>query len=88
MRGERATVLAKIGGVGTAVMVWRKLGVGQELPSVQWFGGRFLQAATVVVDRWGPRWTRKRIVSQTPVGAWLLLALWLGLPMLLLKWFW
>ena len=70
------------------MMVWKRVRVGQELPSVQWFGGRFLGAASVVVDRWGPVWARKRVLTAAPVGAWLLLLLWLGVPLLLLRTFW
>lgn len=84
MRVERGSWFARIVGVGTASMVWRKVRAEQQLPAVGWFMGRFLMAATVVVEKWGPSWARKRVLGSAPVGAWLLLMLWLGLPLLLL----
>ena len=81
-------IVEKIAGVGTALMVWRKVRVGLEHPSTAWFGERFLEAATVVVDRWGPRWARKRLVTTAPIGAWILVVAWLGVPLWLVRvWF-
>jgi hypothetical protein len=80
--------LQKISGVGTAMMVWRKVRVGLDHPSGSWFGRRFIESATVVVDRWGPRWARLRVGTRAPIGAWLLLALWIGVPVLLLRKLW
>ncbi len=88
MKVERGSWLARVMGVGTASMVWRKVRAGQQMPAVGWFGGRFLMAATVVVEKRGPRWARKRVVGSAPVGAWILLALWVGLPLLLLCRLW
>ncbi len=88
MRVDRGSWLARAAGVGTASMVWRKVRAEHQLPSVGWFGGRFLSAATVVVERWGPSWARKRVLGLAPVGTLILLALWLGLPVLLLSRWW
>ncbi len=79
--------LEKVGGVGTALMVWRRVRVDIRHPSGWWFLRNFVAAAAVVVDRWGPRWARWP-VGKSPIGAWLLLALWLGLPVILLRRLW
>lgn len=85
-------LLGKVSGVGTAFTVWKSVRGGLERPSSVWFGQRFVAAASVVVDRWGPRWARRRIAGAAPVGAWLLLALWLGAwlgaTLFLLRKFW
>jgi hypothetical protein len=88
MRVDRGSWLARAAGVGTASMVWRKVRAEHQLPAVGWFGCHFLNAATVVVERWGPSWARKRVLGMAPVGAWILLALWLGLPVLMLRGLW
>jgi hypothetical protein len=81
-------LLQKVSGVGTAIMVWRHVRGGLERPSGSWFGQRFIAAATVVVDRWGPRWAKRRLGTPAPVGAWILLALWVGGAVLLLRELW
>lgn len=81
-------LLERLSGVGTAVMVWRRVRDGLEHPSGVWFASTFVAAASVVVERWGPRWARRRLGTGSPVGAWLLLTLWLGLPILLLRRLW
>jgi len=85
---DRVSFLARMAGVGTGEMVWRRMRAGQELPSPRWFGRRFLEAATVVVDRWGPVWARKRVLGEVALGAWLLLVLWIGVPVVLLRVLW
>lgn len=85
MNVDRGSWLTRAAGVGTASMVWRKVKAEHQLPAVGWFGGRFLNAATVVVERWGPGWARKRVLGMAPLGAWILLALWLGLPLMILS---
>jgi hypothetical protein len=83
-----ASVLERLNGsLSAALMVWRKVRVGIEKPSSGWYAERFLNAATVVVDRWGPSWARKR-VGGAPVGAWLLVMMWLGVPVILLYKLW
>jgi hypothetical protein len=57
----------------------------QQLPAVGWFGSRFLIAVTVVVERWGPSWAKRRVLGMAPLGALILLALWLGLPLMVLS---
>jgi hypothetical protein len=88
MKVERGSWLARVMGVGTASMVWRTVRANQQMPAVGWFGGRFLTAATVVVEKWGPAWARKRVLGWAPIGAWILLALWLGLPLVLASKLW
>lgn len=70
--------MALLGGLGVGATVWRRVRGGIAHPSGTWFGRRFLAAAGVVVDRWGPGWAKRRIAGHAPVGAWILLACWLG----------
>jgi hypothetical protein len=80
--------LLKNSGVGTAIAVLRNVGQGIERPSGIWFGHRFIASATVVVERWGPRWAKRRFGTQAPVGAWILLSLWLGGAVLVVRKLW
>jgi len=77
-------LLKRVSGVGTALMLWSRFKDDFPAPPGRWFGARFIGAASMVVDRWGPAWTRKRLLVDIPIGAWLLLILWLGLPTLLI----
>ena len=70
-------LLRRVSGLGTAMTVWQAVRPGLRHPSAAWFGRRFLAAATVVVDRWGPSWAKRRLGTQSPIGAWLLLAAWI-----------
>lgn len=81
-------LLRKVSGLGTAVMVWEGVRKNLEHPSGAWFGHRFVRAATVVLDRWGPRWSRARLGTDVAVGAWLLLLVWVGAPLCLLLRLW
>jgi hypothetical protein len=81
-------LLRKVSGIGTALLVWERVRRDLRHPSGVWFGARFVGAATVVVDQWGPRWARKRLVGDVAIGAWLLLLLWLGVPIFLLGRLW
>lgn len=54
---------------------WR----GAEVPGTTWFVARFVIAATAVVNTWGPRWTRRRVLGK-PLGVWLLGLVWMALP--------
>jgi hypothetical protein len=80
--------LRKVSGLATALTVWRKVQVGLEHPSGRWFGQRFVMAATVVVDRWGPGWAKRRMGTRAPVGAWLLFAAWITGAVVLLRRLW
>ncbi len=60
---------------------------GVQMPSGRWFGLRFMLAASAVVDRWGPRWSKRRMLSM-PVGAWVLACLWLAAPIAFLCALW
>ena len=80
--------LFKRSGVGTVIALWRNVGQGIEHPSGAWFGHRFVEAATVVVDRWGPKWSKWRFGTQAPVGVWILLAIWLGGVWLVVRKLW
>lgn len=67
----------RFGGSGS---IWRAVKPRSEIAGVAWFIGRFITAADVVARRWGPRWTRERLLLGRAVGAWVLLALWIGVP--------
>jgi type II secretory pathway component PulL len=42
----------------------------------------FLDGASAIVMRWGPRWCRRRVAGR-PVGAWVLLVGWAAVPVVL-----
>ena len=79
--------LQEASGVGTALRLWRRVGGGLEHPSARWFGQRFVRAATVVVERWGPSWAKRRL-AQAPIGAWLLLMVWIAGALILFRRLW
>ncbi len=81
-------LVQKVTGAETVLMVWRRIRGDIEHPSGLWFARSFIAAASVVVVRWGPRWARWSVGGGGPIGAWLLLALWLGLPLVLLRRLW
>lgn len=81
-------LLRNVAGLGTAMTVWRAVRPGLRHPSGAWFGQRFVAAATVAVDRWGPSWARRRLGTQAPIGAWLLFAAWLAGAVLLVRGLW
>ncbi len=56
------------------------VGRGVEAPRPSWFVGTFLTAASKVVERWGPRWSRKRVCGHS-IGTWLLAMVWLAIPL-------
>jgi hypothetical protein len=76
------------GGIELGLGLWRRTRPGAEAPVTKWFVCSFINAATVVIDRWGPSWSKRRIGSAAAVGAWALFVLWLGLPLLLVSWLW
>ncbi len=75
------------GGFELGLSLWRRTKPGAGAPVINWFVLGFVSAATVVIDRWGPSWSKRRI-GTAAVGAWGLLVLWLGLPLLLVSWLW
>jgi hypothetical protein len=78
-----------LGGVEIGVKLWRKLrALDPGAAAAAWFARRFANAATLVVDRWGPGWAKRRIGNHGSVGAWALLMLWLGLPILVMSRLW
>jgi hypothetical protein len=81
-------LLQEVSGVGTAVTIWRKVRVGLRHPSAGWFGQRFVMAATVVVERWGPRWAKRRVGARAPIGAWLLVVAWIAAAVILTSRLW
>jgi hypothetical protein len=78
-----------LGGAEIGLKVWRKLvAAGPAAVSVAWFTHRFTIAAMLVADRWGPIWAKRRIAGRGSIGAWALLVLWLGFPILILSRLW
>lgn len=52
---------------------WRN--AGTRAPATPRLVRRFLASANIVIDRFGPAWTRRKIQSQ-PLGVWLLMFFW------------
>jgi len=77
--------VALLGGLGMGLTVLRRVRGGLDHPSGGWFWRRFIAAAGVIVDRWGPGWTKRRLFGGAPLGAWILLACWLGGAVLLAR---
>jgi len=75
------------GGIDLGLGLWRQTKARAGAPVAKWFVLGFVTAATVVIDRWGPFWSKRRVGSAA-VGAWGLLLLWLGIPVLLVSWLW
>jgi hypothetical protein len=50
-------------------------------PDRAWFWSRFASAAEAVVNSWGPRWARRRLVGRS-IGVWVLTAAWMTIPLL------
>jgi len=67
--------------IGDLARGWRLVKPREGVAGPLWFIKRFATAAEVVVRKWGPRWSRRREVFGRPLGAWLLLIVWLGVPM-------
>src|SRR4051812_25580023 len=58
--------------------LWQYILRGAEVRGAgSWFWCEFRGAARAIVDRWGPKWTRWRVVGE-PLGVWLLLLAWLA----------
>jgi len=78
--------LLGIPGKDMCKVIWRSSTEGAPRPPVAWFGHRFMEAASIVVDKWGPQWSQKRLGAGPPVGAWCLAGLWLGMATALAWW--
>jgi hypothetical protein len=68
---------------GDHAAIWRAARPRQPAAGAGWFLGRFLDASSVVVRRWGPSWARRRHVFGREIGAWILALVWLGIPLAL-----
>jgi len=82
------SLLRKVSGLGTALTVWRAVHPGLIHPSGTWFGRRFMVAATVVVDRWGPAWAKRRLANHASIGACLFFGAWIIGAALLVRHLW
>lgn len=60
--------------------IWRAMKPTEPVASGRWFVGRFLDASSVVVRRWGPAWVSQRSLLGRELGVWILAALWLTVP--------
>jgi hypothetical protein len=68
---------------GDHAALWRLVAPRGRPAGGAWFLSRFLDASSVVVRRWGPRWGRRHRVLGRELGAWLLAVLWLGVPVVM-----
>jgi hypothetical protein len=75
-------------GAEIGLRIWRKVRAERGTPAHAWFVRRFTVAATVVIDRWGPSWARRRVGDGGSLGGWALLVLWLGLSAWITTWVW
>jgi hypothetical protein len=56
--------------------VWRFIASGAVSPgTVSWFCRRYSDAAARIVERWGPRWSRRK-VFRCRLGVWILFVAW------------
>lgn len=85
---SRLKFWSKMLGLGSCQVVWEKIRGDFPPPSGNWFKAHFFAAATIVVERWGPKWSQKRILSDSPIGVWLLLLLWIGVPVIIFSLIW
>jgi hypothetical protein len=81
-------IVPGMSGIDLGVDLWRRARPDLGASATRWFVRSFVNAATVVVEQWGPSWSKKRIGSSCSVGACALLVLWLALPVLLVSWLW
>jgi hypothetical protein len=51
-------------------------------PDSGWFWSAFLSAGERVVECWGPAWTGRRVGGR-PIGVWMLVGIWLSVPVAL-----
>jgi hypothetical protein len=68
---------------GDHAALWRLVAPRDRPAGGAWFLSRFLDASSVVVRRWGPCWAKRHQVLGRDLGAWLLAALWLGVPVVM-----
>ena len=76
--------IRRLWSLGDHGAIWRAAKPRAEIAPASWFFGRFIVAADVVARRWGPRWSRERRLFGRAIGAWILLAVWLGVPLAVL----
>lgn len=68
---------------GDHAAIWRAALPRRPAADTSWFVGRFLDASSVVVRRWGPSWARRHHVLGREIGAWILALIWLGTPLVM-----
>ena len=75
--------LASVFRFGDHAAIWRAALPTRPATGAGWFLGRFLDAGSVAVRRWGPRWAAGHSLLGREIGAWILLLLWLVGPIAL-----
>jgi len=73
--------LAGVFRFGDHAAIWRAALPAPPATGAGWFLGRFLDASSVAVRRWGPRWSANRRLLGREIGTWILVLLWLGAPL-------
>jgi hypothetical protein len=68
---------------GNQAAIWRTALPGRPAAGAPWFLSRFLDASSIAVRRWGPRWAAKRRLLGREIGTWILVVIWLGVPLVL-----
>lgn len=57
--------------------------LGRAAPDRAWFWARFTEASETIIMTWGPRWAKRRAAGR-PLGVWLLGAVWLAIPVVVI----
>jgi hypothetical protein len=76
--------MSKVTQFGNHSAIWRATRPTSLPAGLMWFASRFLTASSIVVRRWGPRWSMRHRVLGHEIGAWMLAVAWAGLPLTLL----
>ena len=72
------------GRVGDRVTIWRAARPAITTSHAAWFLDRFLASSAVLVRKWGPSWASQRLLFGREIGTWILVLIWIGLPIAVL----
>ena len=62
--------------------LWRVVRPAAVIPVGRWFVTHFLDASAIVVRLWGPAWSSRHHFLGRELGVWILTAVWLAGPIL------
>lgn len=65
---------------GDRVTIWRATRPAIGSSHAAWFLERFLSSSTILVRKRGPSWASQRFLLGREVGTWILVVVWIGLP--------